>query len=215
MLGGGTAGVTVSSQLAHHGIFAGKQDITILEPNNIHSYQPLWTLVGAGIKTLSQASQATETVIPSGAKWIKDTVHSIDPKLNLVKTSQGNDLTYDYLVIATGFKLDFEKIAGLKETLGSNGVSSNYDINTVEYTAQNIKDFKGGNAVFTQPSSNIKCAGAPQKIAYLAEEIFVKNGVRPTSNVSFYSGAGKIFGIDKYGVALTEICKKRNINVRL
>ena len=46
ILGGGTAGLTVASQLAQR--IDGHQ-IGIVEPSSTHYYQPLWTLVGGGI----------------------------------------------------------------------------------------------------------------------------------------------------------------------
>jgi len=47
-----------------------------------------------------------------------------------------------------------------------------------------IKNFKGGNAVFTQPTTLIKCGGAPQKIAYLAADYFRKNNLSSKQTVA-------------------------------
>ena len=109
------------------------------------------------------------------------------------------------MVVASGIKLDWEKIQGLPEALGKNGVTSNYSATTVEKTFEFLKAFKGGQALFTQPSTPIKCAGAPQKIMYLADELFRNNGVREKSSVNFMSGMGKIFAIDKYANRLSAI----------
>ncbi|KAL2918684.1 hypothetical protein HK105_201518 [Polyrhizophydium stewartii] len=215
VVGGGAAGVTVAAQLGKHAAFFNKKDVLIIEPSETHYYQPLWTLVGGGLKSLSSTARPMASVIPSHADWLKARVSKIEPTANVVRTDDGKEIAYDFLVVAPGISINIDKIEGLKESLGKDGVSTNYLAAHVEKTFEFIKAFQGGNAIFTQPSTPIKCAGAPQKIMYLAEEHFRDKGLRGQTNVSFYSGIGKIFGVDKYANSLTEVCKKRDINVNL
>jgi eukaryotic sulfide quinone oxidoreductase len=210
VLGGGSAGLAVAAQLSNQ--FKAKNDILIVDPAQTHWYQPLWTLVGGGLKTLEESGRPLDSLVPKGATLLQDSVQKVFAKEKSITTEKGNQIQFDYLVVATGLKLDWERIEGLKEALGQNGVSSNYDVNSVLKTAENIKNFTGGNAIFTQPSTPIKCAGAPQKIAYLAEEAFRNKGIRASTTVSFYTGQGKIFAIDKYGASLMKVCKSRDIN---
>lgn len=97
--------------------------------------------------------------------------------------------------------------------MGKNGVTSNYSAQSVEKTNEFIKSFKGGNALFTMPSTPIKCAGAPQKIMYLADEQWRKANVRSQTNIQYFTGLGKIFAVDKYANQLLKICKARNLNI--
>ncbi|KAJ3004951.1 hypothetical protein HKX48_000979 [Thoreauomyces humboldtii] len=214
VIGGGSAGLAVTARLARDPLFHGKKDILVIDPSAKHYYQPLWTFVGAGLKTLADSEKNMKDLIPQQAELLQEGVAKVDPSRNTVFTN-GSEIKYDYLVVAPGIKLDFEKIPGLKETLGFNGVTSNYAIESVEKTHEFLKAFKGGNAIFTQPATPIKCAGAPQKIAYLAEEIFRNAGIRDKSNVQFHSGMGKIFAIDKYANELTKVASSRNISVNL
>merc|ERR1712110_692803 len=115
--------------------------------------QPMWTLVGGGVKSLEQSRMSMKDVLPSKAKWLKDSVTSFDPASNK-------------LVIATGLQLRYDKIKGLPEAFDTPGVGSNYSSKYVEKTKKAIDEFKGGRAVFTFPASPIKCAGAPMKIMY-------------------------------------------------
>ena len=155
ILGAGTAGATIASQLSLNPLFKGGKDISIVDPSSTHYYQPLWTLVGGGVKKLSESSRPTTDILPSKTQWIQDSAKKVDPARNVVTLGSGLQVSYDFLVVATGFQLDWAKIPGLQESLGKNGVSSNYDVHSVEQTWENIKNFKGGNAIFTQPSTGI------------------------------------------------------------
>src|SRR5690606_26408527 len=136
------------------------------------------------------------------------------PANNLVKTRGGKEVGYDYLVVCPGLQIDWGKIPGVKEALGKNGVCSNYSYDTVNSTWENIRNFKGGNAVFTFPPPPIKCAGAPQKIMYLAEDYFRKHGIRDKSRVVYYCATPTIFSAPKYATSLMEqVVKPRNIEV--
>lgn len=124
-------------------------------------------------------------------------------------------MKYDVLVVAPGINCDWDKIPGLVQTLGKDGVTSNYSADSVSRTWDFIKSFQGGNAVFTQPNTPIKCAGAPQKIAYLAEDAWTKSGVRDKAKIQFNTGMGKIFSQDDYAAVLSDVAKSKGIAVTL
>lgn len=210
IVGGGTAGISVSATLASH---LGKGEIGVIEPSPVHNYQPLWTFVGAGIKKLSDSQKPASEVIPNGVDWLESHVKNINPDSKIVTLKDGRQVSYEYLVVAPGIELQWDRIEGLQETLGKNGVSSNYSAESVEKTWENIQNLKSGNAVFTMPSTPVKCAGAPQKIAYLAERYFNNKSLRDKISVSYYTGIGKIFAIEKYATQLNKICQERNIKV--
>jgi len=206
IIGGGTAGLTVAAKIA------GKvKSLAIVEPSTKHYYQPLWTLVGGGVFPKEITERNERDYIPSSAKWIQDAVSEFFPAENYVTTRSGKKIFYDYLVVCAGIQLDWDKVKGLKETLGKNGVCSNYSYETVEYTWENIRNLKSGNAIFTQPTTPIKCGGAPQKIAYLAEDYFRKNGVRDAIKVKFITGTPSIFTSPHYAPTLTKHCEDTGI----
>jgi sulfide:quinone oxidoreductase len=150
-------------------------------------------------------------VVPEGATWIKENVTSFQPESSHVTTSSGQNIGYDILVLATGLQINWNKVIGLTEALGKNGVCCNYSFDTVTYTQKFIKDFTGGNAVFSQPSTPVKCAGAPQKIMYLAEYYWRHKDPNMKRQIDFFSGAAGIFGIAHYAPALARQCKERNL----
>ncbi|MCA9684134.1 MAG: NAD(P)/FAD-dependent oxidoreductase [Myxococcales bacterium] len=209
IIGGGTAGLSVAARLRNA---ANPPEVAIIEPSDKHYYQPLWTLVGAGIFPKEVTERPEADYIPEGATWIRDKVASFDPENNAVTTASGEAIQYDYLVVAAGIQLDWNKVDGLKEAIGKNGVVSNYAYDTVDSTWAAIRGFKGGKALFTFPNTPIKCAGAPQKIMWLAEESFRRTNVRSKSEVIFASAGAAIFGVPKYKLALEKIIAERDIH---
>jgi sulfide:quinone oxidoreductase len=212
ILGGGTAGITVAAQLRRK---LKDYDLAIIEPSTKHYYQPLWTLVGAGVFPKEQSEREESAFIPKGADWIQDYVAELQPEQNCVVTRGGRRITYDYLVIALGIQVDWNKIPGLAEGVGTKQICSNYSYQQVDYTWECVSKFKGGTALFTMPNTAVKCGGAPQKIMYLADDHFRKSGVRDKSNVIFASGQGALFAVEKYRKTLEKVAARKSIDIRL
>jgi sulfide:quinone oxidoreductase len=211
IIGGGNAGISVAAKL-----LLKKKDLLvgIIEPSDKHYYQPAWTLVGGGTFNLQKTVRAEASVIPKGAVWIKDAAKTFEPENNQITCASDTVYTYDYLVAAPGIQLDWHKVKGLKETLGKNGVCSNYAFEQASYTYECIKNIQQGQtAIFTSPSTPVKCGGAPQKIMYLAADYFKRKRLLNHVSVSFVSGGGMIFGVKKYADALLKLVSSYNINL--
>lgn len=207
--GGGAAGITVAAQLKRA---RPSLEVAILEPSGDHYYQPGWTLVGGGVFSLEDTRRAEGDLIPSGVTWIREAVAGFDPEHNTVTTASGQAFSYDVLIVATGLKLCWDRIDGLAEALGQGGVCSNYSKDFAPYTWESIQAFKGGNAVFTCAPMPIKCPGAPQKIAYLADDVFKQK--RLNAKVIYATATPGIFGIPTYAAPLREVVQRRGIDAR-
>jgi len=211
IVGGGAAGITVAAQLLNQFDF----DIAIVEPSDQHFYQPGWTLVGGGIFQYEDTVRPEADCIPDRATWIQDAVTQFEPEANAILTRDGLRIEYDYLIVCPGIQIDWHKIKGLKEALGQGGVTSNYSREHLCYTWKTIRDFQGGNALFTFPNTPIKCAGAPQKIMYLAESAFrARTGLRDRTQVMFCTAGGNIFGVPVYAKTLEEVIERKGIEMK-
>ncbi len=209
VVGGGTGGIMTAAQLRRKNK---KLSIAIIEPNTTHYYQPAWTLVGAGTFKFADTKKDERKLIPHGVDWIKDFVTTFEPESNKLNTKNSGSIGYDALVISAGIQLDWDALPGLREAMNTEVVCSNYS--DPEKTFRVLKQFKGGNAVFTQPATPIKCGGAPQKIMYLAEEYFTKSGVRDKTNVVFATPGTVIFGVKVFADELNRILEKKQVNFK-
>ena len=208
IVGGGAAGIATASSLLKR---RPKLDIAIVEPAETHYYQPGWTMVGAGVFDRGVTARAMSSVMPRAATWVKSAVTAFAPDQNEVILDNGDRIGYRMLVAAPGIKLDWDGIEGLKDTLGKNGVTSNYRFDTAPYTWELVQNLRSGRAIFTQPAMPIKCAGAPQKAMYLSCDHWFRNGRTKDIQVEFDLVGVALFGVAAYVPALMEYVKKYGI----
>ena len=195
VVGGGAAGCAVSASLLRR---RPTLKIAIIEPKDTHYYQPGWTLVGGGVFDRRKTSRPMADCIPEGVDWIKAAVANFEPAGNAVLLEDGTPIGYSTLIAAPGLELRWDLIEGLKETLGRNGVTSNYQFDLAPYTWELVQGMKGGTALFTQPPMPIKCAGAPQKAMYLSCNHWEKQRVLKNIKVEFNNAGGVLFGVKEY-----------------
>ncbi|MCA1766903.1 MAG: NAD(P)/FAD-dependent oxidoreductase [Idiomarina sp.] len=188
-------------------------DIAIVEPQQAHYYQPGWTLVGGGVFEREQTKRLMSSVMPKQAKWYQTAVSQFQPEQQQIVLENGDVVGYQALVVATGLKLDWDAIPGLRESLGQHGVTSNYRFDLAPYTWKLTQSLKSGTALFTQPPMPIKCAGAPQKAMYLSCDEWRRNGTLENISVEFCTAGAALFGVKDYVPALEKYVEKYGINL--
>ncbi len=199
IVGGGAAGIAVASSLKTR---RSDLEIALIDPADIHYYQPGWTMVGGGIFDASTTAKTMGSLIPKGVTWIKSAVAAFEPGDDAVILDGCRVVKYKRLIVCPGLKLDWHKVDGLVDTLGRNGVTSNYRYDLAPYTWELVRGMREGKAVFTQPPMPIKCAGAPQKAMYLSADHWRRQGVLDQMDIGFYNAGGVLFGVKDYVPAL-------------
>jgi len=228
IVGGGLAGMSTAARLTLH---LEDPDITVIEPQKLSvSYQPGQTLVGGGIWDESDIAYNRDDFLPDGVKLIEDKAIGFFPNDNKIVLTSGEEVTYDYLIMATGLQLDFERIKGLEtagraysagdntkllKALGDSGICSIYTAEgatkTWELMQKSIEQAKSGKKtqfLFTHPNTPIKCGGAPKKIMYLANARLKEAGARDNAELTFYPNGGAMFGVPEYHDAILEQFKR-------
>ncbi|MDR5880470.1 FAD/NAD(P)-binding oxidoreductase [Caballeronia sp. LZ032] len=203
VVGGGAGGMSVAARLRRMDTAL---RIAVIEPSEYHYYQPAWTLVGGGQYDIARTRRSTRTCLPHGVELVAGRVCGFVPEANSLVVDGGTTFSYRCLVVAAGIELNWEAIQGLSQTLGKNGVTSNYRYDLAPYTWQCIESFSGGRALFTQPPMPIKCAGAPQKILYLAADYFRRK--RVSADVRFFTPGPSMFGVPFYAKALARVMQE-------
>ncbi|GAA4186107.1 bifunctional protein tyrosine phosphatase family protein/NAD(P)/FAD-dependent oxidoreductase [Shinella granuli] len=210
VVGAGAAGIaTAASLLKRRKCLS----IILVDPSDRHTYQPGWTMVGGGIFKPEDTVRAMADLIPQGVKWEKSAVAEFDPEHDNIILADGRRINYRMLVAAPGIKLNWSAIEGLEETLGRNGVTSNYRFDTAPYTWSLVQNLKGGKALFTQPPMPIKCAGAPQKAMYLSGDHWFRKGRINDISIEFHNAGPVLFGVNEYVPALMEYVRKYRVDL--
>lgn len=217
IVGGGAGAIMLLSRL-HRAIE--NPDITIIAPNEVHLYQPGQVFVASGVMAYDEILLSNKHYIPDDVEWIKDEVAKFDPQNNSVMTRSGREVSYDYMVVATGIISRYDKIEGLtEEDIGTNGITSVYLNDLSKGTARGatatrewfkeLKDAaktKRPTVVYTQPDTPIKCGGAPQKILYLSADNLKNDALK--ADYYFYTGLKTLFHLPKIDKALRKVQKR-------
>lgn len=210
IVGAGAGGISVAASLKARkpGL-----EIAVIDPADIHYYQPGWTMVGGGVFDPQTTAKTMGSLIPQGVTWIKSAVAAFEPQNNAVILDGCRVVKYDRLVVCPGLKLDWDAVEGLDETLGRNGVTSNYRYDLAPYTWHLVQELKEGRALFTQPPMPIKCAGAPQKAMYLSGDAWHRKGCLKDIDIQFMNAGGVLFGVKDYVPALERYVEKYDVTL--
>jgi NADH dehydrogenase FAD-containing subunit len=107
IIGGGTAGITMSAKFNK---LLGSNNVAVVEPNEWHYYQPGWTLTAGGLKSAESMRKEQKTLVQNGVDWFKTKAQKFDPNNNRVTLASGETIKYDYLILATGIKINFDAV---------------------------------------------------------------------------------------------------------
>lgn len=210
IIGGGAAGISTAARLRRNG-----RDVALVEPSDVHHYQPLWTLIGGGRAPSGSSARPMAKLVPRGVRWLKTAAVAVDPFDRRVDLGDGRSVRYRRLVVCPGIQLDWGRLDGLVNALGHDGASSNYSATYAPLTWEFIKTTRSGTAVFSMPSGPIKCGGAPQKIAYLAADYWREQNLLNKIEVHLVLPTPAMFAVPEYAAVLEGVARRYGIHVHL
>ncbi|WP_235929079.1 NAD(P)/FAD-dependent oxidoreductase [Marisediminicola senii] len=191
IIGGGNAGLSVAGRLRRYGA----DDIVVIEPRNTHYYQPMFSHVAGGTAPSRIATRPQASVIPRGVRWIRATVHTIDPDAKTVTLTNGSQISYGQLVVGAGIQMDWSAVPGLADAMETPAGISNYELAYAQKASKTLRDIRSGTVVFTQPAGPATCSGAAQKPMYLACDDWRATGVLDDITVILVVPTRTLFGM--------------------
>nr|WP_321521417.1 FAD/NAD(P)-binding oxidoreductase [uncultured Macellibacteroides sp.] len=215
IIGGGAAGISMAARLMK---WLDEPDVTLIDPSDRQYYQPGFTLIASGVYKPEDVYKKQDTCIPSGVKWIKDSVAAVDPVANEVTTNNNGKLAYDFLVLTPGLQINWNQVEGItRETLGAGNAHCIYDFEGAQKTWNAIQEFskKGGRGIYTDTYTKHKCGGAPKKICLLTEHYTRQENTRDKVKLDYFTTAHELYDVKFYTPRLEEIYKERNVSVTL
>ena len=216
IVGAGAAGTTLANRLSAR---LDGASITIIDPRRRHLYQPGLSLVAAGLRTPDYVVSETAAWLPEGARWLPEKVAAVDAEAKTVATESGETIGYDWLILAPGLALDHDAIAGFSlDLVGRNGLGALYagpDAAARTWKAASRFAEEGGVGLFTRPATEMKCAGAPLKHAFLIEDIARRRGRRDRATFLYAAPQDALFGVPVVSERVRMLFEDRGVQTAL
>ncbi|MDR7126546.1 FAD/NAD(P)-binding oxidoreductase [Pseudotabrizicola sp. 4114] len=215
IVGAGAGGTGIANRLAERLEGA---EITIVDGRKDHWYQPGFTLIAAGLKPAGYSVSSTGDWLPRSVKWVEDYAANIDPVAQTVTTADGTRLDYDYLIVAAGLTLNWAGVEGFDlAQVGQNGIGAVYagpDQAEATWRAMDAFTDTGGTALFSRPATEMKCAGAPLKYAFLTDDYLRRKGTRDKSQMIYAAHNKALFSVPIVNEKLKLLFRDRGVDVR-
>ena len=215
IIGGGAAGLSMAALLQR---WLDDPDITVIDPNDTHFYQPGFTLIAAGIYAPHEVWKKQKDCIPSKAKWVVDRVREVKMSSNEVVTQTNGTIAYDFLVLAPGLQINWGGVEGMTlATLGQGNAHCIYDFGGAQKTWAAIQAFakQGGKGIFTDTYTKHKCGGVPKKVCLLTDDYARRRGTRERLALNFFTASKELYDVPHYTPRLEAIYKERGVPVNL
>ena len=177
VLGGGTAGTMIVNRLRHL-LPAAEWDITVVDRDDEHRYQPGYLFLPFGTYSPDQVVRKRHAFIPDGVELVLGEIDRVDADADTVVLDDGRVLAYDYLVIATGTSPRPDQTTGMLGQQWRESVFDFYSFEGATALAAALPAFDHGRLVIHITEMPIKCPVAPLEFAFLADAWLRKRGIR-------------------------------------
>ncbi len=177
VLGAGTAGTMIVNRLRRR-LDAGEWDITIVDHDDVHPYQPGFLFLPFGILSNKQITHSRHSYLPDGVNFVIGDVDLVDAATNAVTLTDGRTLGYDYLVIASGTTPRPDQTPGMLGSEWHRSIFEFYTFEGAKALTKALEQFDHGRLVVHITDMPIKCPVAPLEFTFLADAWLRKRGLR-------------------------------------
>ena len=212
ILGAGTAGTMMANHLRHE-LNHDDWEITIIDPNENHYYQPGFLFVPFDIYHPEDIVKPIAHFIPKGVNLVTAKVDQIVGDENLVKLTDGDSLRYDILIVATGCQIAPDEVEGMNGKEWRNSIFDFYTFDGAVALRDKLREFQGGQLVIHITEMPIKCPVAPLEFTFLADSFFKHKNIRDQVEITFVTPLDGAFTKPKATAALDHLLKEKHINI--
>ena len=213
ILGAGTAGTMVANKLSHL-LSREEWQITIVDQNETHYYQPGFLFIPFGIYGENDVIKPKRDYIPPGVKMIVSEIELIEPGENRVRLAKDNQLLYyDYLIIATGTHPRPEETPGLTESEWRESIHDFYTFEGAVALARKLRTWEGGRLVVNIMELPFKCPVAPLEFIFLADWFFHERQMRDKVELTLVTPLPGAFTKPRAAQLLGNMLADKNINL--
>lgn len=212
ILGAGTAGTMMSNHLSK-ALPHDEWHITIVDQKAIHHYQPGYLFIPFGIYEPDEVVKPIKKFLPSSAEYIQKAIEKVIPEKDQVILEDGQVLSYDILIIATGTDIAPEEIDGMVGPHWHRDIFDFYTLDGAVALHDKLKDWEGGELVVHITEMPIKCPVAPLEFAFLADAYFEERGMRDKVKMSFVTPMDGAFTKPVATAKLHHLLSEKKINV--
>ena len=177
VLGAGTAGTMIVNKLRRR-LDASEWDITVVDRDDVHPYQPGFLFVPFGTYSPDQITRPRHASLPKGVDFVIGEVDRIDAGANKVALVDGKTLAYDYLVIASGTTPRPDQTPGMLDGEWRRSIFDFYTFEGSKALAKALQTFDHGRLVVHITDMPIKCPVAPLEFTFLADAWLREHGLR-------------------------------------
>jgi sulfide:quinone oxidoreductase len=212
ILGAGTAGTMVANKLRPR-LALDEWDITIVDQEATHYYQPGFLFIPFGTYQPSDVVKPKADFIPAGVNEIRAAIELIEPAKNQVLLADGARLDYDYLVIGTGATIRPDQTPGLEGPEYGKSIHDFYTLEGATNLAETLRFWEGGRLVLNIIEMPIKCPVAPLEFIFLADAFFQDKGIRDNVELVYVTPLDGAFTKPVASKHLGNLLEEKNIHV--
>jgi len=212
ILGAGTGGTIMANKL-RKALDREQWEITIVDKDPVHYYQPGLLFIPFGIYGKQDVVKPKASFIPAGVNFIINEIERVDPAKNRVYLANGQTLDYDFMIVSTGTSIRPEETPGLLGNEWGKSIFDFYTFNGAVALQNFLKSWEGGNLVLNIAEMPYKCPVAPLEFVFLADEFFVKKGIRDKVNIFYSTPLSGAFTKPKATKMLGDLLQEKNINL--
>jgi len=184
VLGGGTAGTMVVNKLRRK-LDRDRWQITVVDQDDKHLYQPGFLFIPFGVYAPAEVQRSRHRYIPDGVELVLGEIDRVDADANKVLLTDGRELGYNYLVIATGTTPRPDQTPGMLGSQWRKSIFDFYSLDGATALTGALAAFDGGRVVVHVTDMPIKCPVAPLEFTFLAEAYFRSRDMRDRVELTY------------------------------